>query len=216
MVIICGIDEAGKGPVIGPLIVAGVVIEAEREGILKDLGARDSKALTPLKREVLFDKIYEESKRVETRSLSTEEIDRAVLSKDSNLNELETAAIAAIINTTKPDKAYIDCPSNNIDGWVRQLRRMLDVDVEIVAAHKADSKFPSVSAASIVAKVLRDRDIAELKKKFSVEFGSGYPADPRTKSFIEKHYKDYPFFRKSWATYRKLVDLENQHSLRDF
>lgn len=218
MVLICGIDEAGKGPVIGPLVVVGVLLDEEKETLLQQIGARDSKTLTPLKREKLSAQIEGIAEKVHVKSLSPEEIDTAIFSKNSNLNQLETAAIAAIINALKPDKVYIDCLSSNIEGWTAELKQMLDfVPKEIVAEHKADALFPVVSAASIIAKVTRDRAIDDLKRKYNVDFGSGYPADPKTKAFLEKHYKkDYPFFRKSWESYQRLVKAEGQSSLRDF
>ena len=218
MVMICGIDEAGKGPVIGPLVVCGVLLDEEKETLLQQIGARDSKVLTPLRREKLSEQIKGIANKIHIKTLTPQQIDQAIFAKNSNLNQLETAAIAAIINQLKPDKVYIDCLSNNIEGWTRQLRQMLDfVPKEIIAEHKADALFPVVSAASIIAKVTRDREIGALKREYNVDFGSGYPADPKTQAFLETHYKeDYPFFRKSWKSYRRLVNVESQKSLEEF
>ena len=218
MTLLCGIDEAGKGPVIGPLVVCGVLLDGEKETLLQQIGARDSKVLTPLRREKLSEQIKGIAKKVHVETLTPQQIDQAIFAKNSNLNQLETAAIAAIINQLKPDKVYIDCLSNNIEGWTRQLRQMLDfVPKEIIAEHKADALFPVVSAASIIAKVTRDRAIGALKREYNVDFGSGYPADPKTKAFLETHYKgDYPFFRKSWKSYQRLVKTESQKSLEEF
>ncbi len=217
MALICGIDEAGKGPVIGPLVVCGVLLEESKEDQLQQIGARDSKTLTPLSRERLKGQIEGIAEKVHLESLSPEQIDNAIFSKDSNLNQLETAAIAKIINILKPDKVYIDCLSSNIEGWTAQLKQMLDfMPKEIIAEHKADALYPVVSAASIVAKVTRDADINVLKKKYNVDFGSGYPADPKTQAFLKKHYRDYPIFRKSWKSYRRLIEAEDQKSLDEF
>lgn len=220
MAMICGIDEAGRGPAIGPLVVCGVLIDEEKETLLQQIGARDSKTLAPGRREKLFAQIGGIAKDVHLRILSPKEIDAAVFAKDSSLNQLETAAMAAIIKALKPDKAYIDCPSNNIGGWTAELREMLDfVPKEIIAENKADALYPVVSAASIMAKVTRDRAIEALKRAYNVDFGSGYPADPKTKAFLAKHYRDterFPFFRKSWESYQRLVQAEGQKSLRQF
>lgn len=220
MVMICGIDEAGRGPAIGPLVVCGVLIDEEKETLLQQIGARDSKTLAPGRREKLFAQIKGIANDVHLKVLSPQEIDAAVFAKDSNLNQLETAAMAAIINALKPDKAYIDCPSNNIEGWTAELREMLDfVPKEIIAENKADALYPVVSAASIMAKVTRDRAIEALKRTYNVDFGSGYPADPKTKAFLAKHYRDterFPFFRKSWESYQRLVEAGGQKSLRQF
>jgi ribonuclease HII len=79
-----------------------------------------------------------------------------------------------------------------------------------VSEHKADRNFAVVSAASIIAKVERDREIAELAKTLGF-FGSGYPSDPRTVKFLEKCCQDleeYPeYVRKSWRPARKIRDL---------
>ena len=217
MALVCGIDEAGRGPVIGPLVVCGVLFTEEKAEQLAAMGAKDSKLLSPQKRERLFSQIQAAAERVELILLSPEEIDAAVLAKDSSLNELETAAMASAINRLRPDKAYIDCPSTNVAGWLSELRRMLDfTPKEIIAEHKADAKYPLVGAASILAKVTRDREIEALKAKFHVDFGSGYPADPKTKAFIEKHYRDFPFFRKSWETYRRIAEKDVQGTLDGF
>ena len=128
MVTVCGIDEAGKGPVIGPLVVCGILISRDKEDELARIGSRDSKVLTAGRREKLFNRIEATADNLRIEVLSPKQIDNAVFAKNSNLNQLETAAIAKIINRLKPDIVYIDCPSNNIEGWVKQLEAMLDHD----------------------------------------------------------------------------------------
>ncbi|MBS3165300.1 ribonuclease HII [Candidatus Woesearchaeota archaeon] len=208
MPLICGIDEAGRGPVIGPLVVCGVTIEEEKEYLLRQIGAKDSKQLSPERRERIAEQLKGMAK-VELRVFQPPEIDTAVYAK--GLNRLEAQAIASIINALQPQKAYVDCPSTNIAAFTDELQGMLTCTCEIVAEHKADANHPIVGAASIVAKVTRDRQIEELKKEFKVDFGSGYPADPRTKAFLEQQ-KDYVFIRKSWSTVRRL----SQKGLDDF
>ena len=201
---ICGIDEAGRGPVIGPLVVAGLLIEESQEKELIVLDVKDSKLLSPERREALYDIL---TKKYEYFAIVVPpaEVDEAVFSKTTNLNFLEFTKMAMIINKLNPDKAIIDAPSVNIEAFKDYVRKMLKKDVEIVAEHKADLNYPVVSAASIIAKVTRDRMIEDLKKKHNVNFGSGYPADPLTKDFLVRHYKDYDFFRKSWASYKNLM-----------
>jgi ribonuclease HII len=214
---LCGIDEAGRGPVIGPLVTAGVVIDPADEAKLKKLGVKDSKLLLPKKREELFDKILEIVKRHEIVVLSPQDIDAALIDPDTNLNWLEADTTAELINKLKPEKAIVDCPSNNIQEYSDYIRKKLNVDCELVAEHKADLNHLVVGAASILAKVTRDRAIEEIKKKVGQDIGSGYPADPVTKAFISENYKKHPeIFRKTWQTYKNVVASKQQKGLDEF
>jgi ribonuclease HII len=117
-----------------------------------------------------------------------------------------------------PDKAVLDCPSPNIRAYKEYVKKQLDdKKIKIIAEHKADVKYPVVSAASILAKVTRDREIEKLKKKIGMNFGSGYPSDAITKGFLKKHYKDFPdIFRKTWASYKKVAGDKKQKNLGEF
>ena len=214
---LCGIDEAGRGPVIGPLVTAGVVIDPEDEKKFIALGVTDSKLIPPKKREELFEKVKEIVKRFEIVILSPQDIDAALMNPDTNLNWLEADTNAEIINKLKPTKAIVDCPSNNIEAYSDYIKKKLNVDCELVAEHKADMNHIVVGAASILAKVTRDRMIEEIKKEVGQDIGSGYPADPKTKEFISKNYDKYPkIFRKSWKTYKNVVASKHQKGLNEF
>src|SRR3989344_7917609 len=114
MTLICGLDEAGRGPVIGPLVMCGVLINEEDEIKLKNIKVKDSKLLTPKQRERLYFKIKKIVKKYKLIVLQPYEVDEALNSDSLNLNWLEADNMARIINELKPDQAYIDCPSNNI------------------------------------------------------------------------------------------------------
>jgi ribonuclease HII len=217
MAILCGIDEAGRGPVIGPLVSAGVIIEEKDEPKLKAIGVKDSKLLTPAQREVLFKKIIAVVKDYSIKILEPHQIDAALNDPDLNLNWLEANTMAAIINELKPDKVIVDCPSNNIKAFTDYLKNKLKVKADIKAEHKADLNHPVVSAASILAKVTRDKEIEKIKQKIKQNIGSGYPADPITQEFLKKNYKKYPkIFRKTWASYRNVAGPEKQKNLGEF
>jgi ribonuclease HII len=208
--IISGIDEAGRGPVIGPLVIGIACIDEKDEHKLKALGVKDSKLLAPLQRE----RIAEELKKIckyELVKLSPSQIDEAVLSEHTNLNWLEADTGIMLINKFKPDKAYIDCPSANEKAYKQYLIDRLDKShhTELIVEHKADYKYLIVGAASILAKVARDAEIEALKKKYDVNFGSGYPADPLTKEFTANNFDKYPFFRKSWASWKNAAHKED-------
>lgn len=214
---ILGIDEAGRGPVIGPLVIAGVAIEEGDEKKLTALHVKDSKLLTPKQRTDLYQKILKIAKSYEIIIVPPAEIDFAVRGEDGlNLNWLEARKSAEIINKIAPRKAIIDCPSTNIPEYTSYIKNLLNTDTELVLEHKADENYVVVSAASIIAKVTRDNEIAELKKKYG-NIGSGYPADPATQEFLEENWDRCPeIFRKSWASYRNVIKEKGQKKLGEY
>jgi len=219
IILICGIDEAGRGPVLGPLVMCGLLVKEEDEKELVKLKVRDSKLLTKVKREFLFDKIKDISYKYEIIAIYPDEIDHAVNNHDGlNLNKLEARKSAEIINLLKPDKAIVDAPSNNIKSYKQYLFELINnKKIELILEHKADLNYPIVSAASILAKVTRDNEIEKIKKKIKIDFGSGYMSDPKTVNFLEKYYEKYPeLFRKSWLPYRDIVNKKFQSKLEDF
>jgi ribonuclease HII len=217
MTLICGVEEAGRGPVIGPLTMCGVVMDEKKVSELESIGVKDSKLLTPTQREDLFEKIKKLVKSYEIVILSSQVVDDTLNSKDMNLNWLEAKTSAEIINKLKPNKAILDCPSTNINAYSDYVKNLLTVKVELIAEHKADLNYVIVGAASILAKVTRDREIEKIKSKIGIDFGSGYPSDPKTKEFLEKNYKKYPeIFRKTWASYKNVVEKKKQMMLGKF
>jgi ribonuclease HII len=208
MVKVLGIDEAGRGPVIGAMVMAGVMITEGDEHLLE--GSKDSKMLAHSVRLELDKKIREGAEHM-VIEFSPAEIDEALANPDMNLNWLEAKGQAELINTLKPDKAIIDCPSVNLVSFEAYLRGLLDnKEMELVVEHKADEKYITSSAASILAKVRREDIVSELKEKYG-NTGSGYPADPKTKKFIVENWDKCPeIFRKSWSTYKKVVEDKGQ------
>lgn len=208
---VLGIDEAGRGPVIGPMIVAGVMIQEGEESLLE--GSKDSKKLLHKKRLELDKKIKENSiyKIIE---VYPKEIDEAVNSKIINLNWLEAYKQAEIINSLKPDKAIIDCPSPNLKAFKNYLKNLLEnKNIELIVEHKADENYITSSAASILAKVRREEIMDEIKKKYG-NTGPGYTSNDATKKFIAENYNKYPeIFRHSWSTFKRLSQKEKQKEL---
>ena len=204
---ILGIDEAGRGPVIGPLIVAGVMIEEDNVKLLGEV--KDSKLLTHSKR-LKLDKQIKEVADFKLIEVSPAEIDKAILSKDSNLNWLEAQKQAEIINELQPDKAIIDCPSINCKAYTQYLQNLLiNKNIKLIVEHKADLNYPPCSAASILAKVLREEKMDEIKQKYG-DTGPGYPANSQTQKFVKENWNKHPeIFRKTWSTYQKVLNQEN-------
>lgn len=229
--LIVGIDEAGRGPVIGPMVMAGVLMDDVDEVMLKGLGVKDSKQLTQPQREKLYDSIKAIVKDFKVKIISPKEIDLAVLGKGPkvNLNWLEANHIIDILSElnksnkeSTPKMAYIDCPSPNIRAYSEYLAEGLaknKVKIKLIVSHKADEKYISVSAASIIAKVIREHEVKRLKEKYHVDFGSGYPSDPKTQEFLKKNYSNPKYkdiFRESWSCYRNLAQAKLQRRLGEF
>lgn len=218
MTLICGIDEAGRGPILGPMVIAGVLVDEEDAESLKAVGAKDSKLLTPRKREHLFVKIKKIVKKYKVVIIDPVEIDAALNSDHLNLNWLEAHKSAEIINALNPDRAIVDSPSNNCKAYARYLRPLLkNKEIELVVEHKADLNHVECGAASILAKVTRDAEIEKIKKSIGDDFGSGYLTDPKTKDFLEKKYNIHPeIFRKTWLPYEELVKGKKQKKIDEF
>jgi ribonuclease HII len=213
---ICGTDEAGRGPVIGPMVMCGACIDEKNEKKLIELGVKDSKLLTPKQREEMFDKIKDIVDDFEIVILTPKEIDDALQDPNLNLNWLEANVTVKILNKLKPKKVFVDCPSNNVTAYKEYIENTLKTKTKLIVEHKADAKYPIAAAASILAKVTRDREIDKIKAKYG-NCGSGYPADPITKEFLEQNWKKHPeIFRKIWSSYKKIVSKQAQKGLGDF
>lgn len=201
--LIAGVDEAGRGCVIGPLVVAGVMVKVENLPSLLELGVKDSKFLTPKKRETLYPEIIRLTEKYQTIKLLPCQIDKAVESarKLHKLNRLEAQTMAQVIDVLKPDEVYVDAADTVEYRFGNHIKECLKVKTKLVSKHKADKIFPIVSAASVIAKVERDREIASLRMDYG-DFGTGYLTDEKTVSFLKQlleENEDYPsFVRKSW------------------
>jgi ribonuclease HII len=206
---IAGVDDAGRGSVIGPLVIAGVLMEEENLPTLKELGVKDSKLLSPLRREQLAKQVRKVALQYNVVMLSPTEIDRVVETgrKLHRLNRLEAQTMAKVITVLKPDVAYVDASDVLADRFKEHIAEEIPFRVQIISEHKADVNYPIVSAASIIAKVERDGAVQKLREEHG-DMGSGYMADPKTVEFLEKllaKFGSYPdFVRKSWKPAKRL------------
>jgi len=207
---IAGVDDAGRGPVLGPLVIAGVMFEEKDLLRLKDLGVKDSKLLSPQRREQLAEEIKKLALQIHVIKLAPVEIDKVVETgrKLHKLNRLEAHTMAKVIAALKPNIVYVDASDVLAERFGEHIREKLPLKIKVVSEHKADKKYPVVSAASIIAKVERDRAVEELGKKYG-DLGSGYITDPKTVEFLEKWVKKHRLFpdfvRKSWKPAKKLM-----------
>jgi len=217
---ICGADEAGRGPCFGPLVVSGILVETDTE--LVKIGVADSKQLTPRKREQLAPMIQKIASNYEIIVLPAADIDD--LRKTMTLNELEVFVYSKIIEKLRPDVCYVDAVDVKEERFGRDILSHLSYTPKIISEHKADAKYPIVGAASILAKVTRDEHVRriaqELEPQLNLPLGSGYPSDPITKRFLQTWVKRFdslpPHARKSWETCQQLIKNKSTKRLDEF
>jgi ribonuclease HII len=212
--VICGVDEAGKGSVLGPLVVAAVGIRSE--DVFSDFEVHDSKLLSPKTRERLYALISKRF-RIATVRIDAHEIDE--IRTGITMNVCVARAHAQVIDKLSPSIAYVDACDVNAFRYADMVKSYLERNCEIVSEHHADQTFKVVSAASIVAKVTRDRAIMALSKKYG-NIGSGYPSDPVTIAFLSAYLDEYkcppPIARKSWKTVSAMLGKKQQSQLSEF
>ena len=215
-----GVDDSGRGPLIGPLILAGVLLNEEQEKILKKHKVRDSKTVLPSQRLQMAELIEKNIINKKIAIAYPKEIDESVDGED-NLKTLEAKKTAEVINALNKDNetisVIIDCPSTNKRMWLNKMLKYLNNSKNLVirCEHKADRDYVAVSAASVLAKCAREEEVAKIKKEYG-NIGSGYPADPITVKFLKENgekLRNSSIFRKSWATWKKMFPGEKQRTL---
>jgi ribonuclease HII len=194
----------------GPLVVAAIRVTDEKA--LERVGARDSKVLTRKRREELFEKL-EDIGQVATRMLSAEDIDEQ--RKTRTMNEIEMDLFGQVVKELykKGDRVFVDAADVREEFFGQTIAGSVGEDVDMTSKHKGDAIYPVVSAASIVAKVIRDRLVKEieawLRQTLDEPLGSGYPSDPITIEFMENWIKQEgnlpPHTRRSWETAKRLL-----------
>jgi len=201
---ICGVDEAGKGPVMGPMVVAGVSVKNAK--LIENLGFKDSKLLSSQRRLELFN-LIKQNYSYEIEVINVEKIDEYRMKNQLNL--LNRKAFEKVISKLNPKVAYVDAADVNEERFGREIKVNLTNpnDTDVISMHKADSMIPVVAAASIIAKQTRELEIKKLKKEIG-DFGSGYPSDERTIKFLKSYFNDNsrwpPGTRKSWKTIKRI------------
>ena len=187
-----GLDEAGRGPVLGPMVVAGIVIPEKKEKIIERMGVKDSKRLTPNRRTVLYRKLTKMFD-YEIVVVTAKDID-TLRAKGINLNQIEKLAMQKIINNLRADRIIIDALDVKEGRLQEEMEEYVGHTCEVIAEHKAD-------------------DIRSTKDRAGI--GSGYPSDPKTKDFLKKFkYDEMPdFVRRSWGTVQKIKEAEEAEKL---
>ncbi len=217
---IAGIDEAGKGPVLGPMCVAGILADEDKLDRLARLGVKDSKKLAPKKRETLSVEIRSLADRFFILEVSAAQIDG--LRKVMTMNEIMVACYVKVLEELRPENAFVDAADVIATRFGENIKKKYSGNLNITSEHNADEKYPIVSAASILAKVRRDELVRQIGENVGIEIGSGYPADPKTIKFLEywvrEHGKLPDFARSSWETSKNILEKSRmtQRSFADF
>ena len=210
---IAGADEAGRGCVLGPLVLCVAVATEQGERKLREAGVKDSKLLSPKRRESLEKEILCVCKQVKVEKVSAQQLND--LMKRFSLNEIEAMFFGTALNSVKANKIFIDCPDTRPERFEDRMRKYYFGKAVLVAEHKADQNHPVVSAASVIAKLERDREIEALKKLVGFDFGSGYSSDERTVKFLKENLGSRLLkghVRTRWVTVERL----SQKTLADF
>lgn len=215
--LVVGVDEAGRGSLLGPLVVGAFVLPRDRLPALVATGVRDSKLLTPAARTAIYRRLAGVGRRLSV-ALDPATIDRYV--HVGGLNDLEARAFGQLVRRAGAPLAYVDACDPVPARFGRAVARWAGGDPTIVARHRADATFPVVAAASIVAKVRRDRALERLRGSVGAEVGSGYPSDARTVSFVRGLLRDGgpvpPWVRRSWRTMGRLMPPASARTLESF
>lgn len=210
-----GIDEAGRGSVFGPLVIAGISFDSQKITVLKNMSITDSKKITPKRREFLYDQIFRICESIFICKINCNTIDKFV--KINKLNNLESKFMTIIAENLNAKKIIVDSCDVNPDRFKEEIKKNLrDKGICIYSFHKADIDNIIVSSASIMAKVTRDNEILKIKKIIGKDIGSGYPSDPKTKLFLnnEPNLENYQkHIRYSWKTVKQIVNKNNQKKL---
>lgn len=204
-------DEAGRGPVLGPLVVAGVAaVDVEQ---FRTMGCTDSKLLTPERRQALDRELRRAADiRIEVRSIDASVLD-AERREGRTLNAIELARFRDIASALRASELWVDAADVDAQRFGSHIAAVLPKGTKVVSEHRADFTYPIVGAASIIAKVERDKSIAKLarrlERKVNLPLGSGYSSDPLTQAFLRKWWQDFGELpegtRHTWATAKELV-----------
>ncbi|MEF8880863.1 MAG: ribonuclease HII [Candidatus Nanohaloarchaea archaeon] len=217
---ILGVDEAGRGPVIGSMFIVSFELEEDRIDELEEIGVKDSKKLSDKKREEIRDKL-EDIGSYSLKEIEASQIDE--MREVMTLNEIELKGFVEVMKDSDADRFTVDLPEPDGDRFIRKMKKELPEkfqEKDFVAEHGADDEYPEVSAASVIAKSARQAHVEKLHQKYGYDFASGYPHDKPTIEFLEKFMEEKGELpgetRMSWSTAEKIVKKSKQKSFEDY
>jgi ribonuclease HII len=210
-----GADEAGRGPVLGPMVAAAVAVE---DGVALPEGIGDSKRLAPARREALAAALSEaDGIEIGISIVPVKRIDDPETDMNTLTVEAQAAAIGEVLSGG--ERGVIDACDTDAERFARRVAGRLSVDVSLVAEHGADERYEEVAAASVVAKVERDARVEALSAEYG-PVGSGYPSDPVTRAFLARVVDETGGLpacaRRSWSTCDDVLAAARQRALSEF
>lgn len=210
-----GVDEAGKGPVLGSMFAAAVV--ADQATLPKAIA--DSKRVAPARREALAaDLEADPNVSIGLAEIPVAEID----DPETDMNALTVAAHARALSAVAVDEmmGYVDAGDVDASRFGRRVETQVDAELDLRAEHRADDRYPIVGAASIVAKVARDEHVNRLQAAYDTSIGSGYPGDEQTRAFLRQYVEREGVLpdcaRRSWQTSADILAAVTQTNLTEF
>ncbi|HXS60889.1 MAG TPA: ribonuclease HII [Candidatus Sulfopaludibacter sp.] len=210
-----GIDEAGRGSVVGPLVIAGISFNSKNINALKNMAITDSKKTLPWKRKEIFEEILKLCESIFICKINCSTIDKFV--KLNGLNKLESKFMTIVADNLIANKIIVDSCDVNPFRFQQEIKKNLtNKNISIYSYHKADLDNIIVSCASIIAKVTRDNEIAKIKETLGKDIGSGYPSDPKTKTFIKNEIEienSKKYIRFSWKPVKQIINKNLQTTL---
>jgi ribonuclease HII len=210
-----GIDEAGRGSVLGPLVIAGISFDSIKIKELKEMGIMDSKKTPAKKRVILFKEIFNLCESIFICKINCSTIDKFVNS--NRLNKLESKFMTIIADNLHANKIIVDSCDVNPFRFQQEIKKdLINKETSIYSFHKADSDNVIVSCASIIAKVTRDNEILKIQKSLGKDIGSGYPSDPKTIRFINNEINakgSKKYIRFSWKPVKQIINKNIQTKL---
>ncbi|MEA3557844.1 MAG: ribonuclease HII [Candidatus Thermoplasmatota archaeon] len=242
---VIGIDEAGRGPVLGPLVVAAIRIDP-KDLDLDELKITDSKLMTPRNREKAFEVLKKRSDHciIEVTASAVDDARSRMTMNQLEIYAFSTALaslvsgselvhpelqriihVSLVPSSRRARRIILDAADVNAERFGRLVREEVSKltcidDLEIISEHKADLNHLVVGAASVLAKVTRDRKIEKFRMGYGADIGSGYPGDPRTIEFLGSYIRENgrvpDIARSSWKTSKRLMAQYGQSSLSDF
>jgi ribonuclease HII len=218
-----GVDEAGKGPVLGSMFAAAVAVESASV-LPGDVG--DSKGIAPSRREAMAAELRADDRvGVGIAEVPPDRIDDPGTDMNTLTVAVQAEAIGELATTDAGPSVgdgtpgVVDAGDVDAERFGRRVADRLGFDPEIEAAHGADEDSPIVGAASVVAKVARDAHVEGIAAEYG-EFGSGYPSDDRTREFLRRYVDEHgelpPFARSSWSTCEDVLAAAEQSNLSEF
>ncbi len=220
---IVGVDEAGRGCIIGPLVICALAVDGHLDTKLKEIKVRDSKLLSASQREKLAG-ILRQFAEIRVVKITADELNRLMVGK--SLNEIEAEFVAKLLSEFefKDFSAFVDSPDPIPSKFEGRIRSYFKGGGKLFCENKCDLNHAVCSAASIIAKVERDAELKKIKDLFGVDFGSGYTHDELTIRFLKENLRNeklLPFIRTRWKTWDNLLEADKaksskQHKLEDF